>query len=231
MKKNILVILCDQLRKDFLPIYGNQNIKTPNIDKIAAMGVTFDKAITVSTVCAPARASMMTGRYVSDHRVWTNDIPFREGLEYLPMKINELGYRTGCFGKLHHFPARDTKGFKVSFQMEENRLKESDDYLVWLKKHHPEVTNIFNINNMQFKYQREHYYEHYLADRAIDFIKDDNSEKPYFTWLSFQGPHGPMDPPKEQRGSVTGEIPQPIPYSIDSNYPENGVVSSQSPFL
>lgn len=63
-KRNVLVILCDQLRPDFLPMYGMKAIKTPNIDRITDMGVVFDRAITQSTVCAPARASMMTGRYV-----------------------------------------------------------------------------------------------------------------------------------------------------------------------
>jgi arylsulfatase A-like enzyme len=115
-KKNIVVILCDQLRKDFLSCYGFKGLHTPNIDRLANDGVLFENAFTASPVCAPGRACMMTGRYVSDHQVFTNDVPFRDGLEYLAERFNKLGYQTGAFGKLHHFPAKDTKGFHTAFR-------------------------------------------------------------------------------------------------------------------
>lgn len=65
MKRNVLVILCDQLRTDFLSCYCSEFSKTPNIDALAKNGVMFEHASSVSPVCAPGRASMMTGRYVS----------------------------------------------------------------------------------------------------------------------------------------------------------------------
>ena len=61
-KRNVLVIMCDQLRPDFLNAYGADGfIPTPNIDELARNGVVFDNAITASTVCAPARMSFFTG--------------------------------------------------------------------------------------------------------------------------------------------------------------------------
>lgn len=191
-KKNVVVILCDQLRADFLSCYGFEGIRTPNIDRLAKEGVRFEQAITASPVCAPARASMMTGRYVSDHEVWTNDVPFREGMEYLPQRVREAGYRTGCFGKLHHFPARDTKGFQVAFQMEENRLGKEEDYFLWLKERKCEVEDVFPQKNGNFPYERELYYENWIADRAMEFMGEE--EEPFFAWISFQGPHTPLDP-------------------------------------
>ena len=143
MQPNILVILCDQLRKDFLSCYGGTVCNTPNLDALAAKSVCFTNAITASPVCAPARASMMTGRYVSDHGVWTNDMPFREGVDYLPQRMNRAGYRTGAFGKLHHFPAKDGKGFSTYALMEENRLGDKDDYFQWLRARHPEIRGVF----------------------------------------------------------------------------------------
>lgn len=212
MKRNVMVILCDQLRKDFLPIYGGQAIETPNLDALASEGVVFESCITASTVCAPARASMMTGRYVSDHGVWTNDVPFREGLEYIAERMNEEGYVTGAFGKLHHTPGLDTKGFKYAKLMEENRLKDKDDYYHWLKEKHPEVQEIFQVDSdkRQFLYEEEDYYEHYIADQTIKFLED-TKEQASFSWVSFQGPHTPYDPPKHLRGKVRkADLPRPI---------------------
>lgn len=195
MQPNILVILCDQLRKDFLSCYGGTACSTPNLDELAAQSVRFTDAITASSVCAPARASMMTGRYVSDHNVWTNDVPFREGMDYLPQRMNQMGYRTGAFGKLHHFPARDGKGFSVCALMEENRLREDDDYFKWLEKRHPGVRGVFTCRqDGGFAFAPEEYYEHWIADRAIEFMEE-SGETPYFAWVSFQGPHTPLDPP------------------------------------
>ena len=212
--KNIVVILCDQLRKTFLSIYGGEMIKTPNIDRLASLGVVFDEAITQSPVCAPARATMMTGRYVSDHGVWSNDVPFREGIEYLPERMNQLGYHTCAFGKLHHFPGKDVKGFQYAKQMEENRLGEVDDYFQFLKAHHPEVTGVFNHKD-GFIYDEAEYYEAWIASCAVQHIHEHKGSKPnqpFMAWISFQGPHTPYDPPQSVRGTVdVSKLPDFVP--------------------
>ncbi|MEM7807626.1 MAG: sulfatase-like hydrolase/transferase [Planctomycetota bacterium] len=210
-RRNVLVILCDQLRKDFLPAYGCEAIQTPAIDRLAAMGVTFDRAITMP-VCAPARATMMTGRYPSDHGVWSNDIPFRPGVDFVADRMNALGYRTGCFGKLHHAPADDVKCFQVHRQVEEGRLGERDDYLKWLRQRHPEAKQ-FNLKpgRYEFAFDEEEHCEHWIASEAIAFLND-SDPRPSFTWVSFQGPHDPLDPPASVVGSCdTSKLPTPVP--------------------
>ena len=112
----------------------------------------------------------MTGRYVSDHWVWTNDVPFRDGLEYIAERMNQEGYVTGAFGKLHHYPADDPKGFRHVRLMEENRLGEREPYLHWLRQRHPEVESVFNHEGLQFAFPEEEYYEHWIASEAISFI-------------------------------------------------------------
>ncbi len=218
-RRNVVVILCDQLRPDFLSIYGCEAVPTPSLDRLAALGVVFDRAITVSTVCAPARASMMTGRYVSDHGVWTNDIPFRDGMEFLAERMNELGYATGAFGKLHHYPADDAKGFRLARQMEEGRLGEREPYLAWLRERHPDVTRMFNARDGQFEFPESEYYEHWIASEALTFIEDAVQEapaQPFLAWVSFQGPHAPLDPPAAAKGTVDGtRLPAPLRRSQD----------------
>ena len=74
-RRNVVLILTDQLRPDFIGPYGADFIRTPNLDRLAAEGVTFDNAIAASTVCAPSRASILTGQFVSGLDGWTNNIP------------------------------------------------------------------------------------------------------------------------------------------------------------
>ncbi|MBT3378633.1 MAG: sulfatase-like hydrolase/transferase [Lentisphaerae bacterium] len=223
-RHSVLVLLCDQLRPDFLSVYGGDAVPTPNLDRLADRGVVFDHAITQSTVCAPARASMMTGRYVSDHGVWTNDVPFRDGVEYLPERLNELGYATAAFGKLHHFPADDAKGFKHVRQMEEGRLGDDEPYLAWLKGRHPEVTRMWNAQDGHFAFGEDEYYEHWIASEAIRFIETHHTaspDQPFLAWVAFQGPHGPFDPPIELRGTCREErLPKPLTRNVDPETPE-----------
>ena len=69
---NIVFFMTDQLRRDALGCYGNLLCQTPNLDRLAADGVRFDQAYTVSPVCSPARASLLTGLYPHNHRVMVN---------------------------------------------------------------------------------------------------------------------------------------------------------------
>ncbi len=209
MKKNVVVILCDQLRVDHLSCYNESSaVKTKNIDSLAEGGVLFKHAVTASPVCAPSRASVMTGRYVSDHGVWTNDIAFRDGMELLPQRMKENGYSCGAFGKLHHYPARDSKGFDYAWQMEENRLAEEDDYYKYLHEIHPEVQDSFGLKDGGFPYSPEEYYEAQIAKRAVRYIES-VKDKNFFTWVSFQGPHTPIDPPQTDYAVDTNMVKEP----------------------
>lgn len=211
MRRNIVTILCDQLRPDFLPAYGCPAVDTPNLDSLAENGVKFTNAITQSPVCAPARATIMTGRYVSDHGVWTNDQPFRQGIDFLPQRMTAAGYLCGAFGKLHHIPAKDTKGFTIAHLFEESRLREDEEYEQWMKERHPEASRVFRFGQTEFPYSKEEYYENWICDRAVDFIESaSEKEAPFMAWVSFQGPHGPLDPPAGSEASVREElIPKP----------------------
>lgn len=214
--RNVLVILCDQLRCDFLSLYGCDAVPTPHLDRLAKEGVVFDRAITASPVCAPARASMMTGLYPNQHGVVTNYAPFRDGLDLLPEGMNRLGYATGAFGKLHHNPGTDVKGFRHARQMEEGRLGDGDPYLAWLRERHPETKNCWNNEyrpgQLHCRLPAEEHYEHWIASEAIAWLADLPAETPFFGWVSFQGPHGPFNPPREVLGCCdASRLPQALP--------------------
>jgi arylsulfatase A-like enzyme len=73
--RNVLFIMADQLRADYLSAYGHPTLKTPNIDALAARGVRFTRAYVQSPVCGPARMSYYTGRYVTSHGATWNNVP------------------------------------------------------------------------------------------------------------------------------------------------------------
>ncbi len=100
-RKNILFIMCDQLRFDYLGCSGHPTIKTPNIDALAARGVRFSNAYCQSPICGPSRMSTYTGRYVSSHGATSNFTPLRIGEKNIGHHLNPLGVRTVLVGKTH----------------------------------------------------------------------------------------------------------------------------------
>ena len=99
--KNILFIMCDQLRWDYLSCYGHPRLKTPNIDGLAAQGVRFTRAYVQSPICGPSRMSFYTGRYMSSHGSTWNGFPLKLGELTLGDYLRPLGLRTALVGKTH----------------------------------------------------------------------------------------------------------------------------------
>ncbi|MEZ0305417.1 MAG: sulfatase-like hydrolase/transferase, partial [Hyphomicrobiaceae bacterium] len=89
--KNILFIMCDQLRWDYLSCYGHPRLATPNIDKLAARGVRFTRAYVQSPVCGSSRMSFYTGRYVQSHGATWNGVPLKVGEMTLGDYLRPLG--------------------------------------------------------------------------------------------------------------------------------------------
>ena len=105
-KPNILFIMCDQLRWDYLSCNGHPTLKTPNIDRLAEQGVLFERCYVQSPVCGPSRASTYSGRYVSSHGVTWNGVPFPVGEWTMGDYLSRAGYRVAVAGKTHIVPDR-----------------------------------------------------------------------------------------------------------------------------
>src|ERR1044072_3839639 len=73
--RNVLFVMCDQLRRDHVSCYGASRVPTPNSDRLAKLGVRFDQAHVQSGVCGPSRMSYYTGRYVTSHGATWNRVP------------------------------------------------------------------------------------------------------------------------------------------------------------
>lgn len=107
-RPNILFIMADQLRADYLGCNGHPTIRTPNIDALAARGVNFTRAYCQAPVCGPSRMSFYTGRYAASHGATYNNVPLRVDERTLGDYLRPLGYRVGLVGKTHM--RRDDEG-------------------------------------------------------------------------------------------------------------------------
>jgi arylsulfatase A-like enzyme len=108
--KNILFIMCDQLRFDYLSCAGHPTLQTPNIDALAKRGVRFTRAYVQSPVCGASRMSFYTGRYVSSHGAAWNGFPLKVGEMTIGDYLRPLGLDTVLVGKTHMEP--DSEGME-----------------------------------------------------------------------------------------------------------------------
>lgn len=113
---NMLIILADDCTCSDLPLYGGQNAKTPNIDKLATEGLLFQRAYLSSAMCQPCRAELYSGQYPLHNGCAYNHSSSRPTTTSLPQYLQPLGYRVGLAGKVHvsprkAFPFENVPGF------------------------------------------------------------------------------------------------------------------------
>jgi arylsulfatase A-like enzyme len=214
---NILWICADHQRSDTLGCYGNEYVKTPNLDALAANGAKFNLAYSQSPVCTPSRAAFLTGRYPRTARARQNGqmIPADEVLVSRIFKDN--GYNCGLAGKLHLAPCntsvcktteeRIDDGYDVfhwsHHPMDFNNPRggwANNEYHVWLRQNGQEYkTPPFRGSKHVHTGMPEQYHQTtWCVDKAIDFIQANTlHRKPWFFSINLFDPHHPFDPPAE----------------------------------
>ncbi|MEX2569624.1 MAG: sulfatase [Cyclobacteriaceae bacterium] len=103
-KPNFLIIYGDDANYEEFSLYGGKNIDTPNIDRLAKEGLTFNKVFQAIAICAPSRAELYTGMYPVRNGVAWNHATARPGIKSIVHHLGDLGYRVGITGKLHAGP-------------------------------------------------------------------------------------------------------------------------------
>jgi len=99
--KNILFIMYDQLRYDYLSCAGHPHLHTPNFDRLAALGVRFSNCYVQSPICGASRMSFYTGRYVHSHGAAWNNFPLKVGELTLGDHLRDCGMDSYLVGKTH----------------------------------------------------------------------------------------------------------------------------------
>ena len=106
-KPNIVVMIADDLTYHDLGSWGNKDVRTPNLDRLAAQGMRLTKCYTPAAVCSPARQSLYTGLFPVRSGAYPNHSVVRPGVKSLPHYLKPLGYRVGLVGKKHFGPAEN----------------------------------------------------------------------------------------------------------------------------
>ena len=239
---NILILHLDELRQDCLGCYGNPDIQTPNIDTLAADGVTYQNHYTVYPVCTPSRYSLFCSLYVHQHAAWDNHCTLPSGYPTFPKLLCENGYQTTAVGKMHMTPTYLDIGFSDLELAEQNGCgRFEDDYHHFLMKHGkidrfdlhyesglfqlpPEDHRFDDCQCCQSDLDLPFYSSEWITQRALDRLDQWNCDQPFCMMVGYISPHHPFDPPApystmydpNSQHLLPGYTDQPLPF--DSNF-------------
>jgi len=221
-RPNVLFIAVDDLRAD-LGCYGHPLVRSPNIDRLAARGLLFERAYCQQAVCNPSRASLLTGLRPDTLRVWDLPTHFRQNLPdvvTLPQLFKQNGYHTECIGKIfHNWKQDDYKGDPASWSVPAvmHYANHGQD--------NPRVDGALPPNQSTTpKTERREvpdkaYFDGRignLAAGALDRLKD----RPFFLAVGFWKPHSPFNAPAKywdlyDRDKITlpehPDVPRDVP--------------------
>ena len=212
---NILLIHTDQHRIDCLGAYGNKQIKTPNIDAIAADGVLYNNSYCSYPVCTPSRYSLITGLYVREHGGYSNHCTLRPEAAAFPAMLKESGYKTKAVGKMHFTPTYFDVGFTEMELAEQNGPgRWDDDYHRYLRDN--DLVDFNDLEDQLRDYRNKapksyfstygaresnlsdkHHSTTWIGDRAVETIEGWEEDQPNMLMVGFIKPHHPFDPPKK----------------------------------
>ena len=144
-RPNILLITTDQQRFDALRCNGNPDILTPNLDKLAAQGVNFERYYVQNPVCMPSRVSFLTGQYPGTLGITHMGVPVPPDTITLPRLLRNYGYRSANLGKLHFLPHanRDHREIHPDYGFDQLEISDEpgpyeDAYRAWVRAQSPD---------------------------------------------------------------------------------------------
>ena len=208
-KPNIVFILSDNQRWDFMGCAGHPFVKTPGMDRLAEEGVLFSNAFVTTAICSPSRASFLTGQYAHTHgvtkniTVWNND-----NVTFLEL-LKKAGYDTSFIGKWH-MPGRLPE------------LRGVDQFVTFtIEKGQGRYVNCPLIVDGVEKPSRKPYITEELTDYAIEFMEKPR-KNPFCIYLSHKAVHHRWIPPPDMADLYSDETP-PFPREYNPfNFSTNG---------
>ncbi len=241
---NILLIMTDQHRWDYLGCAGADHVDTPNIDRLAASGLRFTNAFTNAPVCAPARIGLATGMHPARIGTLDNNCYLPLGLPTYYQRLRDSGYRVGCVGKLD-LAKPDTYNGRHGDRPQVYRWGFTHPEEVEGKMHaaqgdpsapHGPYTHYLSaqgrLKSFWEDYRKrdeagwifdvshdsvlptEDFHDTYIGRRAARWIENIADDFPWHLFVSFVGPHDPFDPPTEYAAQFRDA---PMPDAIPKN--------------
>lgn len=194
-KPNVIYFLCDDLGFADIEAYGNQHIATPNINRLAANGMSFTQHYSGSTVSGPSRACLMTGQHTGHTHIRghiehpNGQEPLDPNVKILPQLFKSQGYATGAFGKwgLGH-ETSNTKPNDMGF----------DRFYGYINQVHAHTyypTYLWK-NTTRVSLDGKTYSQDLIHNEAMQFIRD-NKDKPFFGYFAYVLPHAALHQPND----------------------------------
>jgi len=194
-KPNIVFIIADDMGIGDLGCYGQQYIQTPNIDKLASTGMKFTNFYAGSTVCAPSRASLMTGQHTGISYIRGNgEFPLRTKDTIISQILKKRGYTTAMFGKWG-LGTETTEG-----SPEKKGWDYFTGHLHHVDAHFQQPDSLWTIKKgemAQIATPPNSYANEIFTDNAVGFIENQTKENPFFLYLSFTVPHAELVVPNK----------------------------------
>ncbi|MDX1683142.1 MAG: sulfatase-like hydrolase/transferase, partial [Phycisphaeraceae bacterium] len=242
-KPNLLLIMTDQQRFDALGIAGDW-VDTPHLDRLAAEGVHFRSCVTTSPVCVPARASLLTGRYCHNHGIWDNPdgFPAPNAPTWI-QAIRNAGYETALIGKTHWHPhqgdirdnehllnhwgydiVHETVGPRATCRVRCEMTEQWEAKGLW-EAHQEDYRQRFDHKPWVVRPSAlplEDYYDTWVGQRCVSYLRDAPADQPWFCHVSFGGPHEPWDTPEPWASRYKPEAMPPArdyPASVTDDRP------------
>lgn len=211
-RPNILFIMADDHASHAISAYGGSLIKTPNIDRIAKEGMRFTNCFNVNSLCAPSRASLISGRY-SHHNGFLRNGDNFDGSQLTFPKLMRAGkYQTAVIGKWH------LKSQPTGF-----------DYYSVIPGHGRFFNSGFKDTGKPWNEEQEvkGYLTDVITDKAIDWIKTRDQSKPFCLLVHHKAPHTPHHYPKKYE-KLYADVDLPMPENFGADYSQRGKAFAKS---
>ena len=199
-RPNIVMIVTDDHAAHAVGAYGSIVNRTPRIDEIAANGALFDHCLCTNSLCAPSRASILTGTYSHVNGVTTLATHIDAGQETFVSVLGAAGYATAIIGKWHlgHGPGHDPQNF--------------DHWEVLIDQGEYFDPRFLSTDGLTV---REGYATDVITDRALAWIDTVPAEQPYCVLIHHKAPHRPWEPDPAHAGMYADPIPVPDTFNDD----------------
>ena len=209
-RPNIVFIMSDDHAYQAISAYSNRLIETPNIDRIAKMGMLFTNATVTNSICAPSRATILTGKHSHLNGKIDNDFPFDTTNVTFPQLFQEAGYQTAMFGKLHF--GNGPKGF--------------DQYKIL-----PGQGSYYNpdfITKNEGTIRVEGYVTDIITDMTLDWLKEErNPTDPFLLFYLHKAPHREWLPAERHLEEFTQRT-FPEPATLFDDYSGRGRAAKEA---